>query len=96
VQINEADLIFLNKLGSGASSIVKKALLVRQKGEHLTQPKYVAVKRISNLNDVRGSVHGLFSEYGCLLLSDACLQGCSSREGSHQKDTAYIWLSHLH
>jgi hypothetical protein len=57
VQINESDLIFLNTLGAGASSIVKKALLIRQKGTGLTKPKYVAVKCISNVDDVRLSLH---------------------------------------
>lgn len=56
-QINEDDLIFLRTLGTGASSIVKKALLVRQRGALIPRPKYVAVKRISNLNEARPPCH---------------------------------------
>ena len=58
-QINSDDLIFLRTLGTGASSIVKKALLVRQGGALLPRPRYVAVKRISNLNEARPSRHAL-------------------------------------
>jgi hypothetical protein len=52
MQIHESDLTFLSTLGAGASSTVYKALLIRQGGKLPGQPKYVAVKKISNLNEV--------------------------------------------
>jgi hypothetical protein len=51
MQINESDLTFLSTLGTGASSVVHKALLTRPGSAD--PPKYVAVKKISNLNEVR-------------------------------------------
>jgi hypothetical protein len=52
VQINESDLMFLNVLGRGASSTVHKALLTRSGASLQAEPKYVAVKKISSLNEV--------------------------------------------
>lgn len=50
-QICEKDLKLLSILGSGASSKVYKALLCKQ-GQS-TPPRFVAVKKISNLDEVR-------------------------------------------
>jgi hypothetical protein len=50
MQICENDLKILSILGSGASSKVYKALLSKQ-GQS-TPPKFVAVKKISNLDEV--------------------------------------------
>ena len=44
--------MFLNVLGRGASSTVHKALLTRSGASLQAEPKYVAVKKISNLNEV--------------------------------------------
>ena len=53
MQLAESDLLLLSVLGHGACSEVRKALLMKKRDTHITQPKYVAVKQMWNLDEVR-------------------------------------------
>lgn len=105
VQICEKDLKLLSILGSGASSKVYKALLCKQ-GQS-TPPKFVAVKKISNLDEVWQHQSTQLRIYCCSLdvllvcsvrvragIAETDEEGCQGLDGC-QPCSRWSWIGRI-